>query len=157
MAMKKCIACSEKIQEEALLCRFCNTRQDDLHFATNDGSEEVPITKDNNKPVSSRKRLYITIGVSLAAFLTLILVVIASGRADIVPQIEQSVKDQADKISVLGMMGSAANATCTPQGLSLFMGETEYKCFVSDVSGKGLVFKATMNWDTGVYQYGLDR
>lgn len=32
VTVKDCIACAEEIKEQALLCRFCGTRQDDLSF-----------------------------------------------------------------------------------------------------------------------------
>lgn len=32
ITMKPCIACAEDIKDQALLCRFCNTRQDDPSF-----------------------------------------------------------------------------------------------------------------------------
>lgn len=43
--MKNCIACAESIQEAAILCRYCSTRQDDKGFLSYGASKERPAPK----------------------------------------------------------------------------------------------------------------
>jgi hypothetical protein len=156
-----CVACAEEIRSDALLCRFCQTRQDDPQFSRiaatgqdgNSSSEEA-------NPSSSKKTRAAYVGFSVAAIVALSAIIfagISASRSSTAALIEEAVTAQVYKISVLKLMGPLEAVKCDPVGISIVLPETEYKCFASDAQGKGLIFKANMDWSTGIYQYGLDR
>jgi hypothetical protein len=43
---KECIACAETIKANALLCRYCDTRQDDLSFSTTKKAQSPKLSKE---------------------------------------------------------------------------------------------------------------
>lgn len=51
--MKTCIACAEKIQDAANLCRHCSTRQDDKGFLSQSSSKESPAPKVSQVTLNS--------------------------------------------------------------------------------------------------------
>ena len=69
--MKPCVACAEKIQNAANLCKHCGTRQDDSEFLElNSGQGQVAIRTASNPPKRlSKKQLFIA--ASLAAALVI--------------------------------------------------------------------------------------
>jgi len=147
----KCIACAEVIKAEALLCKFCQTRQDDPKFKrTPDDSGEAAQSGVPWKVVLGAVALLGLLG-SITFF------TVANSRAATAKEIEKSVTSQVYKLNVLKLMGPLEKVTCTPQGISIVLPNTDYKCFAQDETGGGLMFKAKMEWSTGLYSYGLDR
>jgi hypothetical protein len=147
----RCVACAEEIKAEALLCKFCQTRQDDPNF--NNQSEETVGSEESGW----NWKVAVAVLLGLTALLSLCYTLLASSRAPTAMQIEKSVTTQVYKLSVLNLMGPLKKVTCTPQGISIVLPNTDYKCFAQDDLGGGLIFKAKMEWSTGIYSYGLDR
>lgn len=147
----KCVACAEEIKAEAILCKFCQTRQDDPNF-----SQEIEATGSPETPFWNWK---VVVGVVLILTVlgSLTYTLVASSRASTARQIESSVTSQVHKLNALNLMGPLEKVTCTPQGISIVFPNTDYKCFAQDATGGGLMFKARIEWSTGIYSYGLDR
>ena len=149
--LTKCVACAEEIKAEALLCKFCQTRQDDPNF-----------TKTLDEPKSSKAagwnfKVAIIVIVVLTALSSLSYTLLAQSREGTARQIEESIKQQVYKMAILELMGDLKKVKCSPQGVTIVLLTTDYKCLAQDETGGGLAFKATMDWQTGIYRYGLDR
>jgi hypothetical protein len=147
----KCIACAEEIRAAALLCKFCQTRQDNPNFKKQSGETDNPQKSGLNWKITLTVVLVLTVLGSL--FYTLV----AYSRAETATEIAKSVRSQVYKLAALNLMGPLKTVTCSPQGISIVLPNTEYKCFAQDATGGGLMFKAKIEWSTGLYTYGLDR
>lgn len=62
MAKKRCIACAESIQKDALMCRYCGIKQDDSNFQ-NESLELNPQSPRVLGDRGPRKRLLIASGI----------------------------------------------------------------------------------------------
>jgi hypothetical protein len=147
----KCIACAEEIKADALLCKHCQTRQDDPKF-----------NKSSTEPGESTQsgwnwKIVLSVVAIIGVLGSLGYFSVATTRAATAKEIEKSVTSQVYKLNVLKLMGPLKKVTCTPQGISIVLPNTDYKCFAQDETGGGLMFKASMDWATGLYSYGLDR
>jgi hypothetical protein len=147
----KCVACAEEIKAEALLCKFCQTRQDDPDF-----NQRLEETASQESPVWNWK-VVVGVVIVLTVLGSLSYTLVANSRAGTAREIEKSVTAQVYKISALNLMGPLEKVTCTPQGISIVLPNTDYKCLAQDATGGGLMFKAKIDWSTGLYSYGLDR
>lgn len=87
--MKPCVACAEKIQNAAKLCKHCGTRQNDSEFleANSDHGQAAVHTVSNPPKRLSKKQL--VIAASLVAAL-----VLAGGAYGVVSSIQQQREEQ---------------------------------------------------------------
>lgn len=158
--LTKCVACAEEIKADATLCRFCQTRQDDPSFSHTKEETLGAWYEAAAEKKARQNQPWIVVGSIAGALLViggLAYAGLAASRASTATEIESAVAAQVEKLAILNIMGTLDKVHCDPVGLSIAFPETTYKCFASDADGKGMVFKATMDWGTGIYQYGLDR
>lgn len=83
MAKKKCVACAESIQRDAVICRFCGIKQSDSNFQENSEGINPRAPKEIGHRVT-RKRILITSGVvvSLSAISLVLGVAISNQLAE---------------------------------------------------------------------------
>jgi hypothetical protein len=146
-----CVACAEVIKAEALLCKFCQTRQDDPNF------KKLSVETDSPQSSVFNWKIILAAVLVLTVLGSLLYTLVASSRAETAVEIAKSVRSQVYKLAALNLMGPLKKVTCSPQGISIVLPNTDYKCFAQDATGGGLMFKAKMEWSTGLYSYGLDR
>lgn len=149
--LTQCIACAEEIKAAALLCKFCQTRQDNPNFQKVSAEIDKPQKSGLNWKTTLTVVLVLTVLGSIFYFL------VAYSRAETSTEIAKSVRSQVYKLAALNLMGPLKKVTCSPQGISIVLPNTDYKCFAQDATGGGLMFKAKIEWSTGLYTYGLDR
>lgn len=167
--LKPCIACAEEIKQDAVLCRFCQTRQDNAEFRKVEpraaGLEEswahtpgtLKLGRSGIWGLSATASIALLVTAGVAIFAIVVSGFVATSRGSMAAEIEKTVTQEVYKLNSLNLMGPLETVKCNPQGISIVLPVTTYKCFAQDASGKGLVFIADMDWAAGVYQYALDK
>ena len=168
-SLKPCIACAEEIKVGAALCRFCQTRQDNVDFIKAEpraeGLEEswahtpgtLKLAKSGIFGLSANTSISLLVISGVVIFAMVVSGFVAASRSSMAAEIEKTLTQEVYKLNSLNLMGPLETLKCNPQGVSIVFPITTYKCFAQDASGKGLVFVADMDWAAGVYQYSLDK